>query len=116
MCGIFGMLAGNGSELTPDLLHSAVDNLFKLSESRGKEAAGLAVQIGDTIYVYKEPVAASTMLRSREYRDLYRRLNGIHSAYQAAKSPVAVLGHSRLVTSGLQDLHQNNHLIKTHAV
>ncbi|HIO36384.1 MAG TPA: hypothetical protein EYN21_04675 [Candidatus Marinimicrobia bacterium] len=116
MCGIFGVIAGNGSELTTHILQSTVNDLFRLSESRGKEAAGIAVHVGNTIYVYKEPVAATTMLRSREYRKLYRRFNGIGSANQVAQFPVAVMGHSRLVTSGLQDLHHNNQPVISHGV
>ncbi len=43
MCGIFGVLVGKNSNFTPSLIKPTIKYLFRLSESRGKEAAGIAV-------------------------------------------------------------------------
>ena len=55
MCGIFGILIGNNLNISRTLLKSIVDDLFKLSESRGKEAAGIAICSNNDITVYKQP-------------------------------------------------------------
>ncbi len=71
MCGIFGILIGEGSDFSVDLLKRTVDNLFKLSESRGKEASGIAVRTGSSITVLKEPYAASKLIKSKTYKNIY---------------------------------------------
>ena len=60
MCGIFGAALGKRSPL---LEHSfdRVSTLFKLSASRGKEAAGFALANEDSILVYKQPIPADTL-------------------------------------------------------
>lgn len=101
MCGIFGIISGKKSEFSPKLLKSTINNLFKLSESRGKEAAGIAVLSGDSIYIYKQPVTGSKLIRREKYNKLLNeRLNH--------QNPIAVIGHSRLATSGLQVNNNNN--------
>jgi asparagine synthetase B (glutamine-hydrolysing) len=110
MCGIFGVLAGKGSSFAPTLFEPTVNHLFKLSESRGKEASGLAFLSEDTIQVYKRPVSASSLIRSEEYKEIFKRAltNGASSKKDNVSKPVIIIGHSRLVTSGSQGFHQNN--------
>ncbi len=107
MCGIFGVIAGEGSGVTAPIFSSAVNKLFILSESRGKESAGLALVNGGPIQVYKQPVAASELIRSRPYRRLLSEAFGNGDA-SAAGRPVTLIGHSRLVTNGAQEKHFNN--------
>jgi glutamine---fructose-6-phosphate transaminase (isomerizing) len=95
MCGIFGVVATRGSG-AEDLLHA----LFRLSESRGKEASGIAGVAGDEIRVLKSPVSSTELLRSRSYA---RYLSSV-----VQRDRVAVIGHSRLVTNGAQTEHANN--------
>lgn len=99
MCGIFGVVtATEGRRADAEAL---LDALFRLSESRGKEASGLAGIAGDTIRVLKSPVPSKQLMRTREYasyiRDVVR--NGPR---------IATIGHSRLVTNGSQIEHANN--------
>lgn len=118
MCGIFGMLVSEDSNITPSLLHSTVNNLFELSESRGKEAAGLAILSGQTINVYKQPLSASVMIRTKSYKKLFDDLgnNGKMTKNDKIRAPFAVIGHSRLVTDGLQGINYNNQPIVTNGV
>ena len=102
MCGIFGLVAGD-VDLGVGQLKSIVDDLFLLSESRGKEASGIAVQTDDEIWVYKEPIPASQFVKKRAYRELFDRLG---SAGPTGR--VAIIGHSRLVTNGQQEVWHNN--------
>ncbi len=46
MCGIFGLVVTAESQLKSESIVKIFGSLFKLSESRGSEAAGIA--IGDT--------------------------------------------------------------------
>lgn len=101
MCGIFGIILKDARH-GPDSVRDAMDALFRLSESRGKEAAGVAVLNETSLHVYKEAVRASVMIRRPRYRDLYDAL------LTADAGPRAVIGHSRLVTTGDQGNPLNN--------
>jgi glutamine---fructose-6-phosphate transaminase (isomerizing) len=96
MCGIFGVVATRGADGAAGLLRA----LFQLSESRGKEASGIAGVAGDEIRVLKSPVPSTELLRSRSYA---RYLGKV-----VERDRVAVIGHSRLVTNGAQTEHANN--------
>ena len=105
MCGIFGIITNDKSSLSTTELKSVVNKLFKLSESRGKEAAGVAFLYKDSIDVFKAPVMASELINSKSYNKLFiERFNGSKSLADT----VAVIGHSRLVTNGNEDIHNNN--------
>ena len=91
---------------------------FKLSESRGKEAAGIAVRTGKSIYVFKEPVSASNLIKSEKYNDIFHRIIKEEGyADKDLRVPFAFIGHSRLVTNGQSELNSNNQpVIKDGAV
>ena len=109
MCGIFGLAYDRALALEPAFVQATVDRLFKLSESRGKEAAGLAVQGEDSIQVYKQPIPATRFLRDVEYRKLFAENGGSRPA-------LTVIGHSRLVTNGSQEIHLNNQPVIAHGI
>jgi predicted glutamine amidotransferase len=114
MCGIFGVVARKDSCLDYNLLQSTVDRLFKLSESRGKEAAGVSVLADDTISIYKEAVPATTMIRESKYKQLFHNMVGENmSRWSKITKPIAVIGHSRLVTNGFQEINSNNQPVIT---
>ncbi len=110
MCGIFGISVRKDAPITPMLLKSTVNELFRLSESRGKEAAGIAMLTGSEIRVFKEAVRASTLVRRPQYREMFRDLarNGVEARRDPLGRPLTVIGHSRLVTTGEQDNRLNN--------
>lgn len=116
MCGIFGILIGQGSGFSDKLLRDTVNNAFRLSESRGKEASGTAVRVGRSIYVLKEPMAASKLIKSSEFKKIFSGV--INNVTDNNKNlPIVVLGHSRLVTNGQSELNSNNQpVIKDGAV
>lgn len=105
MCGIFGIVGRRKWERNK--YQFLVKNLFQLSESRGKEAAGLAVLTDDMIDILKSPVSASRLLKSSAYDDLVQSLFAKGPSNNAGRI-VATLGHSRLVTNGFEDLNRNN--------
>ena len=97
MCGIFGVVAVRDPSKTEDLLRA----LFRLSESRGKEASGIAGIAGDVIHVLKSPVPSTELLRTKTYAGYVERVVD-------GPRRVAVIGHSRLVTNGAQTEQANN--------
>lgn len=111
MCGIFGIVIGDGAEVSVAQVVSAVSGLFTLSETRGKESAGLAVVNGGPIHVLKQAIPASVMVRSRAFREIVRgSLSeiGDRNTSGGRSASAALIGHSRLVTNGAQERNCNN--------
>jgi len=110
MCGIFGVLMSGGTKHPDDIIRHHINTLFLLSESRGKEAAGVAIRTDDAIHVLKQSLSASEFIRTPAYSALLREtLDHI--------TPLAAIGHCRLVTNGNQGFNGNNQpVIKQGAV
>jgi glucosamine--fructose-6-phosphate aminotransferase (isomerizing) len=107
VCGIFGIVAKGGVDVVREL-----NKLFILSESRGKEAAGIAIFDGREITVLKEPRTASQMIRTATYRALLDQ-----SIARNSGQSIAAIGHSRLVTNGRGVIAANNQpVIRDNAV
>jgi glutamine---fructose-6-phosphate transaminase (isomerizing) len=107
MCGIFGLVNAGVSPLAVSDLKRVTSRLFRLSETRGKEASGLAVlSSGDASHwdVVKSPLPASRLLTTREYETF------LATAFNGAEQPRsgALFGHTRLVTNGSQLDDDNN--------
>jgi glutamine---fructose-6-phosphate transaminase (isomerizing) len=105
MCGIFGVTVGGGS-FRAKQLPGLLKDLFLLSESRGKEASGIAICSRDKIHVLKSAVAASSMIRSHQYRQLLAET--LPGTAESPQDPMAIIGHSRLVTDGSRYDQGNN--------
>jgi len=110
MCGIFGVVYGRDSALSPEFAGSVVERLFKFSETRGREAAGLMVFNGQTIDVLKQAGSASSFLKTEKYREVLARALGHYreNQRQGIDTALAIAGHSRLVTNGAQSAADNN--------
>ncbi len=109
MCGIFGFVARSGSPLQRDHLLGLMRLLYRLSETRGREAAGVAMLGGNTINVHRTAASASVLLRSKVFTDLVA--DGLERSYAGGNrpaTPVVLIGHSRLVTNGMQGIGSNN--------
>jgi glucosamine--fructose-6-phosphate aminotransferase (isomerizing) len=112
MCGIFGIAVRAESGMTRASWEQAVRELFLLSESRGKEAAGIAIATAARIVIHKDSVSASRMMRSAAYKSTLER--GIAGFFQHngtspdGQATLAAIGHCRLVTNGLQGIDENN--------
>lgn len=100
MCGIFGLTVSNNSAIDNLLFKSIIDELFKLSETRGKEASGLALRIDGALKVYKCALSASELVKLNDYKKIFNN--------HKTDRPIAAIGHSRLVTNGAQIFNQNN--------
>jgi len=106
MCGIFGLAVKTGHPLDRRGFDAALRRLFLLSESRGKEAAGIALASAAKLVVHKDSVAASDMLKTEEYRVAVEK--GAFPYFSGGEQTLGALGHARLVTNGLQGIDANN--------
>ncbi len=102
MCGIWGF-SSIDRNLSKKNIYQIMKELFLLSESRGKEAAGIAIASDNTISVFKRGQTASRMIRDNEY------LKFLKLCFQDCKNgKFTAIGHSRLVTNGSEDFGDNN--------
>lgn len=102
MCGIFGIL-GQFDSVNIKHLQKDVENLFLLSESRGKEASGLALSFDDKIQIIKKDIPASKLIKEQKFLDLFNTILTVNG-----KCRLEVIGHSRLVTTGSEEFDFNN--------
>jgi glucosamine--fructose-6-phosphate aminotransferase (isomerizing) len=102
MCGIFGVVS-KGEPNSEQELRRFSDSLFKLSESRGKEAAGIALLAQGKIFVLKVPFRASKFVKEKFYKELFEKIDET-----SLKKRAGFIGHSRLATHGFQTKNENN--------
>lgn len=110
MCGIFGVVCRHASGVDPDLARALAISLLRHSETRGREAAGIAVHDGTEIQVLKQSGSVSEFLANPKLHALLDR--GL-SRFEAGKT-IAITGHSRLATNGAQSDMANNQPVVTH--
>ena len=96
MCGIIGVVYSQEGGVDGQTAREDARRLLLLSESRGKEAAGMAVMSDQRTTVYKEPVPASVFVENKKFSDLFNTQTR------------AFIGHARLVTNGSMLLAHNN--------
>lgn len=101
MCGIFGIAKQVRNDQERLLLNRYTDLLFKLSETRGKEAAGMALKQDEQITVYKSDITASKFIKSPQYKKIWKET-------AVSDTATVVIGHSRLATNGRGSIEYNN--------
>lgn len=106
MCGIFGIIITNPDTVANATIATATNDLMLLSESRGKEAAGILTRTDASIHVYKEPVGARSFIHSEMYTQLL-------SAVSVHEKNFVIIGQTRLATNGLQTENKNNQPVVT---
>ena len=105
MCGIFGILLGDSTRINSSIVKRVLSDLFRLSESRGTESSGIAIATDDKLYVLKEAIPASKLVKAKKYDNLLRKTS---LGLKIVNGPLAIIGHSRLVTNGSQEIYYNN--------
>jgi glutamine---fructose-6-phosphate transaminase (isomerizing) len=116
MCGIFGLLLRPGSKLSYDNVVALLSALYRSSETRGRESAGLYLHMPsrDEAWTLKAAKSASELLRTEPYQNLVGA--PLRTAFgNDGREPVERLGllaHSRLVTNGTAELPQNNQPVR----
>lgn len=104
MCGILGFASSKYIE--KDKVQSIMNDLLVLSESRGKEAAGVAIFKGNKASVYKRAMMARKMISTKDYKQFFQ--DNIIDNKGNKDEGIAAIGHSRLVTNGTQFSTDNN--------
>lgn len=99
MCGILGIMATKHLSLTTNYIR-CINDLFVLSESRGKEASGVCFVTDDSVNILKSPTRARMLINSTEYKRLVKKNKG-HNG-------ILVMGHARMVTNGSAKEEGNN--------
>jgi len=111
MCGIFGIVISGQHGFDETSWMKTVGSLFELSETRGKEAAGIAVATRDRISIHKDSIAATKMLKTTDYQTVVEDIAvSFFNSGQSVqdRGALSAIGHSRLVTNGLQGIDANN--------
>ena len=69
MCGIFGLALSNSFREKNDLkdINSIVNNLFSYSQTRGSEAAGIAINNSISINILRKATSPRKFIASNEY-------------------------------------------------
>lgn len=121
MCGIFGIALRPNAIISSESIRKLLSNLYVLSESRGKESAGLNVYLPDAerAWTLKGSLMASDLLLTKEYDEVLT--DSLALAFGKGGSsqilqPLIILSHSRLVTNGLSSLYKNNQPVRSGAV
>ena len=104
MCGIFGLVVTKQGIVSDKIIRTTINILFSLSESRGKEASGVAVSGGSKTSVLKMPTRGTALIRSDEYNSLM----GPPKNDSRMGFPCAFIGHTRLATNGTYSDNTNN--------
>jgi asparagine synthetase B (glutamine-hydrolysing) len=109
MCGIFGYVStGQHANLSRGDIERVMRQLYRLSESRGKEAAGIALNHLDRMAIYKDNLPASEMLNSKGFKAFLDRTFGKDGTRLNPGASLAYIAHTRLVTNGNQTVDENN--------
>ncbi|MBN1299693.1 MAG: hypothetical protein JW995_00620 [Melioribacteraceae bacterium] len=101
MCGIFGLTLKNNDKFDSGSAIRIIKDLFLLSESRGKEASGIAVMSEEDISILKSQLTAKKFIKTDSF-------NSLINSYNSTNKFNAIIGHSRLVTSGYEHIDSNN--------
>jgi glutamine---fructose-6-phosphate transaminase (isomerizing) len=108
MCGIFGVICASDSLADRTLAKGLALSLLRASETRGREACGIAVHDGKQIEVLKQGGSVSDFLANPKLGQL------LDGALARATKTLAITGHSRLATNGAQSNIDNNQPVITH--
>src|SRR5688572_30035122 len=109
MCGIFGVICSSSDRLARALAIA----LLKFSETRGREAVGLAVHDGERIEVLKQSGSVTDFLANPKLHALLDEAVTRHARVPGGTA-LAIIGHSRLATNGTQSNLDNNQPVITH--
>lgn len=104
MCGIFGLISPGGIHSTRRQAQQLLEYFYVLSESRGKEASGAALLVGDRIDVVKAPARGRYFLALPEAKIITAEFV---KSLEDGRS-FALMGHTRMVTNGGDHIHGNN--------
>ncbi|MBO6948109.1 MAG: hypothetical protein JJ855_09030 [Rhodospirillales bacterium] len=107
MCGIFGVIASNRNGFGVSDFDRDIRHLFRLSRERGRDASGLAAYVP----AKKEFDVVRYERDAKHFLDSAELANLINATFDVAgdgDTPLAAIGHCRLVTHGTLGIPENN--------
>ena len=111
MCGIFGLVKNKNANISDIETFKIVNKLFIFSQTRGSEAAGIAINTGKSIDVYKKAGSPREFIKNLEYKNLFSnsiKTYNENKIKSTSNYSFSIIGHSRLVTNGYQSENKNN--------
>ena len=112
MCAIFGISFLNGCTLTDyETVGKLISRLFKNSQVRGRDAAGIAVASRSKIAILKRDLSADLFTSVVTFENAIKTYCDI--ATTSDLSPISIIGHCRAKTKGSERVYENNHPIRS---
>ena len=102
MCGIFGVLVDQETPLQNGEIEQVMRDLLRLSQSRGKEASGVATYDTQSVTIRKRALPGRRFVRTEEWRELFDSLQKKNG------DPLVCIGHARLDTNSSKKLEEEN--------
>ena len=106
MCGIFGVIIKDNSNLSSAFIKSAVNTVATVSLARGKDSSGIVFKNNNSseLSLFKGDIPITSLLKNKE---LCSELD--KNIFDSRKGNVfQAIGHARLVTNGSQLKAENN--------
>jgi glucosamine--fructose-6-phosphate aminotransferase (isomerizing) len=117
MCGIFGLAVQQQAALSRIEVETLLEKLYLLSESRGKESAGLHLYLPNAskAWTIKGAKPASELIKSIEFKTILSSALDLAYSKDAdlPNQPIIAIAHSRLVTNGKAELPENNQPVRS---
>lgn len=107
MCGVFGAFTSTDFIDNAATLKHWSRYLLQLSESRGREAAGITFHSDTELLMYRQPIKSRHLANTTGYKQLFEHLSA-----QSTHS-VGFIGHARLATHGTQLSSENNQPVES---
>ncbi|MFZ4427706.1 MAG: 7-cyano-7-deazaguanine synthase [Saprospiraceae bacterium] len=104
MCGIFGIRAVRSDAISPEKINAIIKTLGYFSETRGKDASGLAAFAPFT--AVKSPNSFSVALKEGIWQTLLKQV--AEQTFKGENAVQMLIGHTRLATNGAAEDAQNN--------
>ena len=108
MCGIFGIVLNDRSLHSSSALINDLEVLYSSAMLRGQDATGIAVNDGKSISVLRRECKPTEMVKGEDFKNLI-----LEPFKTSVHEPLAVMGHSRLVTNGSLAIKENNQPVCT---
>ena len=103
MCGIFGIILADRSLHSSSALVNDLELLYRSAMLRGQDATGIAINDGQSISILRRECKPTEMIKGEDFKKLL-----FEPFKTSSRAPLAVMGHSRLVTNGSLAIKENN--------